>query len=374
MKFQAVKLRVFAFLLALLLLFPLAACAGKQGKALLTLDAEGVKVTFSVNHYRFLLSRLRGNFVRQGIANSAGSADQAAFWNMQGYFDGSDTLKTWDSYYCEQVLENCKVYLFGLWIFEKNKLSLSDAARSAIEEELNDILTYQADGSKTKLNSILANYGVNYNLLKSFYETEAKVEAAMQFLYGENASLLDATVKDPYLNEHYFRYKRILFPFTEDENVTPTEDQKAQIRTQADNLLAKLQGKTEAEFETVMAEKNEGDEYTDGYYIPKDESVANSTEQASFISTISQKLSTMEVGEVALLELSDGIQILRKYEPTSGAYDLDVNAVWFESFAKNLMAELFQKEYKSMADKFAVDEAVLAEAPKIKETEANYYF
>ncbi len=369
------KLRTAALLLALLLLFlPLCACAGRQGKTLLTLEAEGTKVTFSANHYQFLLSRLRGNFVRQGISNSAGSASQSAFWDMQGYFGDYTTLKTWDAFYREQILENCKTYLVGLWIFEKNGLTLSESARTNVEQEMEDILSYHANGSKAKLNSLLASYGLNYDLLKSFYEIEAKTEAAMQFLYGENASLLDASVKDPYLNENYYRYKRILFSFYTEEGESLTDAEKETQRTKANALLADLQGKNEAAFEAAALEKNETDEYTDGYYLPKNATLGNNSEQTAFFSAIGEKLSGMEIGDVALLELADGIQILRRYEPTSGAYDMSVNSVWFASFAKNLMANLFEKECKNHSDKITVDETVFAEAPKIKEIEPNYYF
>ncbi|MBE6529616.1 MAG: hypothetical protein E7680_03315 [Ruminococcaceae bacterium] len=376
MKKYHLRWRAVALFLAILLVLPLAACAGKQGKTLLTLDLEGTKVTFSVNSFQFLLSRLRGYFVRQGIANSAGSADEAAFWDVQGYFDETDTLKTWDTFYSEQVLENCKTYLVGLWIFEKNHLFLSESARANIDEKMNDLLTYQANGSKAKLNSILSKYGVNYDLLKSFYEIEAKNEAAMIFLYGENAKLLDATVKDPYLNANYFHYKRILFPFYEtsdDENETiraMTDEEKDEQRAKANTLFAELQGKEEAAFEAALTGENGEDEFTDGYYLPISGTLSSGTAEEE----IREKLGTMKIGEIALLELSEGIQIVRRYEPTPEAYDLSVNAVWFTSFADNLMAELFAKQCKSYADKIVVNEIVFTETPKIKETEPNNYF
>ena len=287
----------------------------------------------------------------------------------------SEELKTWDTFYREQVLENCKTYLVGLWLFEKNKLSLSESARSEIEQEMEDILTYHADGSKTKLNSILQSYGMNYDLLKSFYETEAKLEAVLDFLYGKNASLLDATVKDPYLSANYLRYKRILFPYYEksDDSETAralTDEEKAAVRQKAAALLADLQGKSEADFEAAAQAENGSDEYTDGYYLPR----SAASEGGSDVSAILEALVGMEIGEVALLEVSDGIQIIRRYEPTSGAYDLDVNAVWFSSFAAHLTAELFAANAAAYSGEIKVDEAALAEVPKIKEIEPNYYF
>lgn len=370
--------RALALLLAALLFaLSFAACGGRQGKTLLTMDTEGTAATFSVNHYQLLLSRLRGKFVSGGISNGAGSADQAAFWDMQGYLDGGDTLKTWDAYYREQVLENCKTYLVALWLFEKNGLSLSDETRAAIEQEMSDILAYHADGSKTKLNAVLQGYGVNYEMLKSFYETEAKAEAVLRFLYGDGASLLDATVKDPYLSANYYRFKRILFSFyreVDGESVAMTDAEKEDIRTKANAMLAALQDKTEAEFEAAATKENGADDYTDGYYLPRSGSVGNNSEQVAFFAAVSERLSEMEIGEITLIETADGIQLIRRYEPTPGAYDLEVNAVWFSSFTTNLMAELFEKLCKTYFDQITVDEAILAGAPKIKEVEPNYYF
>ena len=176
------------------------------------------------------------------------------------------------------------------------------------------------------------------------------------------------------MNENYYRYKRILFSFYNEEGEALTDAEKEQARTQASALLAELKGKTETEFEAAALEKNGTDEYTDGYYLPKNASIGNNSEEVAFFSAITEKLGTMEVGEIALLELSDGIQILRRYEPTSGAYDMSVNSIWFSSFASNLMASLFEKECKNYTDRITIDETVLAEAPKIKEIEPNYYF
>ena len=351
---------VVAFLLALALFcLPLCGCGKSQGKALLTLERDGQKTTFSASDYQFLLSRLKAGLISNGMTNGGGSAAYDAFWEMQGYFDG-DKLKTWDTYYREQVLETCKIYLVGLWLFEKNGLKLSQTATENIRQEMEDILTYSGNGSKTKLNAELSKYGMNYDLLKTFYETEAKAGTVQTFLYGENAGKLDASVKDPYLSEHYFRYKRISL-----------SEEGAE---QAQALLAELQDATDEEFEAVMLEKNGSDEFTDGYYLPRGATFGETAEQIAFFTQISERLETMGIGETVLLETVEGLLILRRYEPTPGAYDLEENAMWFSSFAGNLAAELFQKECASYLSDITVDEAVLAGVPVLKEIEPNYYF
>ncbi len=205
-------LRLSALLLAvILLLLPLSACTGGRGKALMTLDYDGVKVSLSVNHYRFLLSRLKGSMIAGQVTNRAGPPSSDGFWETQELFDGSETPQTWDEYYRAQVLDTCRIYLVGLWFFEKNNLSLSATAKENIQSTLDHILDTYGNGSKAKLNAFLAPYGVNYQLLKTFYETEAKLETVQDALYGSNAANLGTTVQDAYLNEHYLHFRQILF-------------------------------------------------------------------------------------------------------------------------------------------------------------------
>lgn len=197
-------------LIAVMLLAPLASCAGRNGKTLMTLNYEGTKVTLSVNFYRFQLSRLKGSFVGYGTTKNGVGANDASFWSIQDKFDGSDRLQTQDEYYRAQVLETCKIYLIGLWYFKKEGLSLSETAKENIQQELDDLVADYGNGSKTKLNAVLAPFGMNYRLLKDAYETEAKLETVQDYLYGANAATLGENVKNEYLNSHYLRFKQIL--------------------------------------------------------------------------------------------------------------------------------------------------------------------
>ena len=70
-------IRWVALSLALLLLVPVFAGCSSKGKTLLTMKKDGVKVTFSVNYYRFLLSRLKGNYIDNQYVNESGkTADE----------------------------------------------------------------------------------------------------------------------------------------------------------------------------------------------------------------------------------------------------------------------------------------------------------
>lgn len=421
-------------LVAVLLLVLLASCAGGNGKTLMTLDYEGTKVSLSVNFYRFQLSRLKGSFVGYGTTVNGVSASDAAFWSIQDKFDGSE-LQTQDEYYRAQVLETCKIYLIGLWVFEKNDLKLSETAKTNIQQELDDVVADYGNGSKTKLNAVLAPFGMNYRLLKDAYETEAKLETAQDFLYGVNAANLGENVKEEYLNAHYLRFKQVFYAKYDYEyivdkngdkvyyddsgnvlydtvngykrgdiyylsstsetiaydrvNGTPkyktdskgnvirrelTAEELATVRSDAETTYAAVKDATEAAFENVLAAENAESQFTDGYYLLRGTDYASVSADLAYLSEIERLLEGMEIGEVGWLESDSGYHIIRRYAPTAGAYDMEVNEVWFSGFADGLMAELFLEKCESFFPQIAVNESVLASAPSLAEIDPNDYF
>ena len=114
------------------------------------------------------------------------NVNDADFWNS---WIGTPA-KTMDEHYRENILESCKVSLIALYLFEKEGLSLSDAEEENVDALLEELIKTDGDGSKTKLNSVLAAYGVNYNILKDVYTMEAKIQKLQLHLYGEDGKLI----------------------------------------------------------------------------------------------------------------------------------------------------------------------------------------
>ena len=202
-------LRIAAILLICALALPmLFACSGKTGKPMLTLKKDGISVSLSVNFYELMLSRMKGTLCFYGYTANGVTANYDGFWDFSDKFNGED-LQTIDEYYCGNILDNCYTFLVSLYLFEKEGLTLSATAEQEIEDRLYELLRTDGNGSKTKLNSVLAAYGVNYDILKEAYTIEAKVSALQEHLYGENASKLGYEVKDQYMNEHYVHFRQI---------------------------------------------------------------------------------------------------------------------------------------------------------------------
>ena len=198
-------LRSATLLLALLLCLSLLGGCSSKGKTLMTLEKDGISVSISVNTYELMLSRIKGTLCFLKTSAGGYTADQDKFWDYLESMDGGE-MKTLDDFYRETVLDNCKTYLVALYLFEQKGLSLPASTVEKIDDDLNELLLTDADGSKNKLNQILSAYGVNYDLLREAYLMTAKMELLQKELYGENASMIGDNVKTEYLNENYVHF------------------------------------------------------------------------------------------------------------------------------------------------------------------------
>lgn len=196
-------MRAAALLLVILMLaLPLASCAG--GKKMLTLKVDGKTYSISVNLYELMCSAMKGTLMAYNYTLEGHRPSQDAYWEIMDTYDGK-TMETSDSFYRKNVLENCKAYLVSLYLFDKYELELSEGAKKEIEETMDELVKTDGEGSKAKLNSVLANYGVNYNMLKEYYTIKAKFKAVQDHIY----STMGPNVKGEYLNENYVHFYQI---------------------------------------------------------------------------------------------------------------------------------------------------------------------
>ncbi len=202
-------LRLLALILVCAMtLIPLVSCGNKTGRAMLTFERDGIKVSISVNVYALLLSRMKGTLAFYGYTANGVKPTDPAFWDYSDKFNGTD-LQTIDEYYRGNILNNCRTFLVALYLFEKEGLKLSAAEEKKIEERLDELVRTDGGGSKTKLNALLAAYGANYNILRELYTIEAKIKALQVHLYGEKASKLGDVIKHEFMTEHYVHFRQV---------------------------------------------------------------------------------------------------------------------------------------------------------------------
>ncbi len=209
LRLTAVRALALCLMLALLVC-SLSACA-TRGKTLMTLEKDGIKVTLSVNLYQLFLCRMKGVLYNGGYTNNGVGPQTQAFWNYTSKFDGDVTM-TLDQYYEQNIQDNCRTYLVALYLFESLGLELSNADIEEIDSRMDELVRVDGGGSKTKLNSVLSGFGVNYNILRDAYLLEKKVDAVQKELFGEDAGLIGDDIKDEYLKENYVHFRQIFLP------------------------------------------------------------------------------------------------------------------------------------------------------------------
>ena len=196
MKHFSVKLLLLVLALALCLPL-LVGCSGKNGKTLMSIE----DTKLSVNTYQLLLSRMKGT-----LAKYQYDVNSDAFWSTVVDMENS----TYDEYFRATILENAKTYVIGTYLFDEvYGLTLPKETLDAIDAELAEFVEYDGDGSKAAFNQILADYGVNYDILRQTYIMEAKIDALKVYLYGQGGSKIADNVKEEYCQEYFVRFKQV---------------------------------------------------------------------------------------------------------------------------------------------------------------------
>lgn len=201
-------LKTIVFIVAACLLLPLtfSGCASK-GETLLSLDDYKI----SENIYQLMLTQQKGKMA-YAIYSEYGDYNSEKFW---GTTIDMNTQITNEDFYNKAVLDKAKNFLCALKLYDELKSSKSDFKMpetylTNIEAAINDFVEYDADGSKTKLNNILSQYGINMKMLEEFLIMEAKAAYVVDYLYGADGSKIGTAVKNEYFKNNYVACKQII--------------------------------------------------------------------------------------------------------------------------------------------------------------------
>ncbi len=188
------RIKLTALCLCFLLLCPLFAGCSGSGEVLMTLADKSI----TVNQYQLLLSRMKGTLATYGY-----KVNDEGFWRTVITADGM----TYDDYFSTAILEEASRYLIAEYLFDRNGLILDEDTEGQIDEMLNKMVDHA--GSKTALNTVLKDYGVNYDMLRRIYIIEAKTALLKEHLYGADCEKIDTAQKEAYLQEHYVAFGQI---------------------------------------------------------------------------------------------------------------------------------------------------------------------
>ena len=201
-------IKIAAVLLAVCVLIPMAlfSCSA-SGKTLVSLD----NYKLSINLYQLMLSQQKGSMANY-LYNQYRDYNSEVFW---GTTIDMATQMTNEEYYNDAILEKAKNFLCALKLYDelkatKSDFKMPDSYTANIDTAINDFIEFDGDGSKTKLNSILAEYGINVKMLEEFLVMEAKAAYVVDYLYGSDGSKIGDAVKSEYFNNNYVSCKQIL--------------------------------------------------------------------------------------------------------------------------------------------------------------------
>lgn len=211
----------------------LASCSERRrGETMMSLGEK----TLGVNTYEFLLSRMKGTLSYYGY-----NVGDDRFWNTTVSFDGT----TYDDYFCATIRQEASRYLVADHLFDLEGLVLDAEKEAEIDEVMQKKLN--AAGSKAKLNSTLKEYGVNYEMLREIYVTEAKMLMLQEHLYGSDGERISDADKQSYLDDNYVSFKQIFlatYDYVRDtdrfgDTVYYTDDKRAEIAYDIENGVTK---------------------------------------------------------------------------------------------------------------------------------------
>lgn len=208
-------------------------CANK-GKPLLRLEDSEI----SVNLFKLYLSRMKGTLCSADYFGS--SAKQDEFWDT--IVDAYDKT-TYNTVYTDMVLDTAKSYIAALALFDERGLELPDSYIEEIDSEMQGLVDSIGGGSKTTLNSVLAEFGANYDVLREAYIIEAKIAYLREDIFGVNGSKVSPDLIEKYYQETYARFKQV-FLYTYDL-VYVTDENGDNIYYTADGSISYDTAKTQ---------------------------------------------------------------------------------------------------------------------------------
>lgn len=177
--------------LLLALTFVLSSCSA-HGATLITAGSNEI----SLNVFQLYLSRMKWSLYAAGE-----NVNNANYWGQYITLDG----KTYNEHYTTQVLEGLKQIAAALYLYDQEGLSLSSEDEALIDELIETFIKEVGEGSKTKLNSVLAAYGANVTVLRDAYVIEAKLAQLKEYLYGKDGSKITSVVFEEFYKQSYYR-------------------------------------------------------------------------------------------------------------------------------------------------------------------------
>ncbi len=356
-------LKLLSLMLACILILPMAGCA-KTTAALSYGENE-----ITTNMYRYWLSSYKGRF----LYTYTDMTDTDAFWDSILY-EGV----TAEEYLNGVVLENTKRSLLCMELFDRYNLTMPESMLAEIDTYIDDLVNEYSDGNRREFNALLAEYGINIDMLREIYIAEDQAMVLYDYLYGEGGPrALSEEDLDAYYRENYVRIRHIYVnnAYTQVTNeagyLQYDSSGNALTRALTEEELAEKQAIIDAidealangeDFAAVYEKYSEDKYYVNGYYL---------TEDTPFISEVVDAAFALAVDGWISVTSDYGTHYIKRLPLEDNAYNESTNSDFFSEYADTVASADFYAYLESMLGEITVNEEEIARY-SVRDAAVNY--
>ncbi len=358
-------LKLLAFLLSLTILLLTGAGCAKETPAALSYGNSKI----STNMYRYWLSSYKGRF----LYTYTDMTDTDPFWDTILYDD-----ITAEAYLNSVTIENLKRTILCMELFAQHNLKMPDTMLEDIDSYISDLVTEHAGGSRKEFNALLAEYGINIDMLRDIYIAEDKAMVLFDYLYGDGGPrALTEEALDAYYKENYVRIRHIYvnnaYVQVTNEAGYPQYDSSgnALTRTLTEEELTEKQAIIDAiekaitdgeDFASVYETYSEDKFYVNGYYLTKD---------TPFITEVVDAAFRLAVNDWICVRSDYGTHYIKRLPLEENAYNESTNGDFFTDYKKTVQNADFYAYLESLLDEVTVHTEEI-EKYSVRDAAVNY--
>lgn len=296
---------------------------------------SGVYITYLINAKGNLESQAESSSSSSSSSSSAGlggtsisgsssssTSSATDIWSQK--IDGTNAL-TWA---VSQATLNCKKLAYIEQQCTEKKLTLTSTEKTTANSYADQYFsTY----------TVLNSNGVSSSSLEKIVQSSYLGDKLFTYYYGTGGSkaIPDSQAKDYYV-KNYVHIKQIFFNKYDSSSNLLSDDKLAKLKTKANQVLA-LAEKDKAGFDALVKKYNEDPGMTetpDGYIFNK---------SSSYIQNFKDTAFSMKVGDIKLIETTEGYHIMYKI-------NVDPNASTYSQNKSGVLHAMKDTEFNTMVE------------------------
>lgn len=330
--------RILLVLLSAVLCMALPSCKKKEAPKDSAMVYKNVYITEA--YYSYWISCHKYTFLKS-FNNGMNNDD---FWHTK-----ANEEKTYSEFTTEYVMTDLKNRTVALWLFDEYGLKLSEQKLAEIKNDINEKIEYS--GSREAMNKDLAKFGLNIDMLTEVYQTNAKYDMLIDYLYGENGiEKPDDTERSEYFTDNYIAVK-MMTVYSEDADAV---EEKIEAGEDIDALISEYS-------------KVDYSDYPNGIFMYKGDSASsNQSVKTAF---------SLDIGEHARVENAGSVNILIRCElPLYSMLSNDERELLDEEgFGDNLISEKKNAKFEALITDVKVNTDITDKYPIEKVSRNSYY-